>query len=70
MFIAATVVKGFVLQPANVLDLAGKASQVLGQASGALASYLDHRAAQNALLGNHERRKEEWRFQMDAATRS
>jgi hypothetical protein len=49
--------------------MAGKASQATAQAFDALATHFNYRANLNALLGNHERRKEEWRFQMDMATK-
>jgi hypothetical protein len=68
-FIAATVVKGFVLQPANLLDLAGKASQATAQSFDAMGAHFNFRATLNALLGNHERRKEEWGFQVEQATK-
>jgi len=69
VYVAAGVVKGYTLQPADVLDMAGKANQASAQVSDAVASYLNYRATLNAILGNHERRKEEWGFQVEAATK-
>jgi hypothetical protein len=69
LFIAASAVKGGTLQPAEMLDLLGKSSQAGAQAADALATHFNYRANLNALLGNHERRKDEWQFQKEAATK-
>ena len=68
-FLAAAAVKGAFLSPANALDFVGKSGQATAQSLDALAAHFNYRATLNALLGNHERRKQEWQFQADTAAK-